>query len=109
MGFIAALPFIATAAASILGQQDANSANRQMADAQMQFQERMSNSAYQRATADMKAAGINPMLAYQQGGASTPSGASATMQNEISPAISSAMEGLRLKKRYRKNRLRNCC
>ena len=43
------------------------------------WQKQMSDTAYQRAVADMKKAGINPILAYQQGGASTPGGAQGTI------------------------------
>lgn len=88
---------------NIISQNSANDANQQMAREQMSFQERMSNTAYQRATADMKAAGINPMLAYMKGGASSPSGASSTFQSgragdAISGGVSTALEATRLKK-----------
>jgi hypothetical protein len=44
------------------------------------FQADMSNTSYQRAMADMRQAGLNPMLAYSQGGASTPTGSMANPQ-----------------------------
>lgn len=85
------------AVSSFLGGSSANAANVRMAREQMRFQERMSNTAYQRAVADMRLAGINPMLAYMQGGASSPSGASADIQDVVSPAVSSALGAARLK------------
>lgn len=86
---------IATAAAgglNFLGQKDANATNMQLAQNQMDFQREMSNTSYQRAVADMKKAGLNPMLAYSQGGASSPGGASTTVQNKFSGSVQAAQQ-----------------
>ena len=63
------------AGASFLGGLYQNQEAKRSAKRQMEFQASMSNTSYQRAMADMKAAGLNPMLAYKMGGASTPAGA----------------------------------
>jgi hypothetical protein len=59
---------------------EANRFSAEQAKAQMDFQERMRATQYQTATEDLMKAGLNPMLAYTQGGAGTPAGASATGQ-----------------------------
>jgi len=76
--FTSMIPGIGDAQAA----KEQNKQNRAEAALNRQFQERMSSTAYQRAMADMKAAGLNPSLAYQQGGASAPSGSQATINSE---------------------------
>lgn len=109
------LNFIAPIAAAAIGGalankggENTNEANQNINSAQMAFNaeeaakkrawdEQMRATQYQTAVGDLRASGLNPMLAYQQGGAGMPGGATANagsmipMQNATQAGINGAM------------------
>lgn len=109
MSWWAAAATVAAQLISSEGQEDTNEMNREMmrensafnaAEAQKnrEFQQYNSDTVWQRGVQDMQAAGLNPMLAYRQGGNPAPSGNMASAgspgnaQNPYAAAGSTALQ-----------------
>jgi len=86
----AALPALIGGVASAAGTMMANEQADRASQRQMDFQKETLRHQYQWGMQDMKAAGLNPILAYKQGGAGSAGGSSYTPQNVGSAAVSGA-------------------
>jgi len=82
MGLLESLgPSLITGGLQALGGFFQGQASQASAKQQMKFQERMSNTSFQRGMKDLEKAGLNPILAAKIGGASTPQGAGYQVPN----------------------------
>jgi len=89
-----------TGLAGLFGQREQNDANAGQAQKQMDFQERMAGTQYQRGVKDLEAAGLNPAMAYGGAAAPSPAGAMAPMGNVIQAGMSGASTAMGLAQQF---------
>lgn len=90
-----AIAAVVAAAVSAYSQNRTNKKNQAEAAKQREFAAGQTGTAYQRGVLDMQAAGLNPMLAYSQGGAQSAGSSQAVMQPEVSAqGLNSSAQGV---------------
>ena len=84
-------------------QEEANAFNANEAQKQRDFEQQMSDTSFQRQVADLQSAGLNPALAMSSGGASTPSGSSASsVSPDSGSSLGEILQMLSFRKDYEK-------
>lgn len=95
-GVVTGNPWIASAASAasnFFGQEDTNQTNQDIANNANATSIELANTAYQRKVSDLKAAGLNPALAYGGGGADTPNIQTARVENSAASASLGGLSG----------------